>query len=1344
MNTINKTIAATLAATFFATYSPVELNAAQQPFQRQTLSNLHVNDFTQDELGFVWIATANGLSRCNGLEGYDVYFNTSESQTSLPNNHITALEMADGKLWIATYGGVASKPTGKNNFTFYSAADTNSSSQIYIGGFIKHNQHMLCYGSKGVYEIDTLEHKLYKRVSSPKTVHAALEDQNGMLWVADEDNIMCCNNRLKPIISVKIPESVTVNHLIKYNNIVLAATDKGLLRLNPATKALEYNQNDAFLKGNKIYNITQLGNGLLLVSSSSKGLLVYNPLTGHTENQLYGANLSDLSSIDITTTFIDRDKNIWVGTFDNGYYILPNRQPTFNADRNLCNTFKGEFVTRITNDSENRFWIGTRYNGLVSFNPVNEQTRRYTRQNTPWLAKYPTDFAQEVFCDSHNRLWIGYNNDLIVCQINPDGSLTHLRTFPSVTDVVCATEDASGRIWIGLAQKGINVYSPDVEFIDNLWPPKADNVTCIRRLDNDHLLFSAYGSGLYTVDTNTLAITPFDPVHTSPCASAIDLLIASDGKLWIGTYGRGLFSYDTNTRKLTHHSGFESNDIVGILEGPDNDLFLSSSYGLYRYNPQSGKMNTYLEANGTIGNQYHEKSCYADNYGNLYFGGNSGLQQIVPANMTHNNPTAPLYLTNLTLLNHHEIDNNEEYHPDYSAMKHVSLGHKDNSVRLEFAGLSYDTPLEYAYKLDGFDKDWIISGNHNQALYSNLPAGEYTLKVKSRTDDVWSEPTDLIQLKVTPSPWLHPMAKFAYALMFILLIVLFNHLYLRIRLERRRYMMAEEQVLKERDNTQRKINFFNNLSHEIRTPVSLIYAPVKYLRNNIKSMAPEKIESTLDYIDRNVDRLLSLTNQLLKFHEVQQDTLPLKVGTYDCVAQLESIVRIYNIYAAEKGQSVEFVSPYKSYVCTYDYDKIEKIVNNLLFNATKYTPENGHIIIKLEITKLPEGFNKATDHNYMEIQVIDDGIGMSDSEVPRLFQRFRRLLNRTAKESINGYGVGLSYVKELVACHKGTITPRKNPDKGMTFIVAIPVDDAAFNDDEYKSANDVKDYDVTSQNIDEPAGESTSDDSTEEIDTEKPRILLVEDNEELLEFEANMFRDKYEVFTATNGAEGLEIARREMPNVIISDILMPQMNGYELCKSIKTDMDTCSISVILLTAKTLDEDRIHGFKVGADMYIDKPFNPEVIQSMVENIIARQERNKIHTLESAGDSSDRLEQEEELNPLDRKFLSKLYAYINENMSNSELNVNILGKDLGFSRTNFYRKIKMLTGVTPNDLLRMCRLNRAAELLLTKQHTIGEISDICGFGTQSHFSSLFKKHFGVSPRDYVGGGPKEDAK
>lgn len=1338
MKTLNRILTYTTAIPALAIMSATCTFASTQPYQRQAISNLHVNDFAQDEMGFMWIATANGLSRCNGLEGYDIYYNDPANPESLPNNQVTALTVTDGKLWIATNGGVASKPTGSNTFTCYTPAD-NPADIIAAGGFITYGGKMFCYGTKGLYEIDTIENKLHKRVALNKTVRAAHDDNNGRLWIIDDNNLICCNKELKPIETVKFPAGTSVNKMTRHGKTIFITTDCGILRLDTNSKTLKHDNLDSSLKNEKIYNLTPVNDTLFLATTATNGLIAYNPTNGRTTTHINGTRLSDIPSNDVTTTYIDRDKNLWVGTFNKGYTIFSNRPRIFNMNHELCDIFTDKFVTRITNDRQDRFWVGTRYNGLACFDPNSGKSREFNSRNTQWLAKYPMDFVQEIFCDSRNRLWIGYNNNLVICQIQPDGTLTHLHSLPSVTDVVSAAEDDEGRIWLGLTRKGLYVFSPDLKLTANVNLPHAENITSIRRFDKSHMLFSAYGTGLYTINTKTMTAEPFDREQTKDCINAIDLLLADNGQLWIGTYGSGVFSYDLDKRAIHSYNGLLSNDIVALLEDSDHNIFMSSSYGLYRYDPQTEKLTTYLETQGTLGNQYHEKSRHIDKYGNLYFGGNSGLQQVVPANMLKKTDDTPLYLTNVELLTNKNSNTPNRYTPDYSTINEMSLGHKDNSIRLEFAGITYDSPLEYAYKLDGFDKDWIMSGNHNQALYSNLPAGHYKLLVKSRYDNEWSHPVKLLQLTISPSPWLHPMAKAAYVVVILMLIILFNHLYLRIRLERRRYMMAEEQVLKERDSTQRKINFFNNLSHEIRTPISLIYAPVKYLHSNIESLTSEKVKSTLDYIDRNVDRLLNLTNQLLKFHEVQQDTLPLKVGRYDCVAQLEAIVRIYNIYAAEKGQSVEFVSPYKSYECTYDYDKLEKIVNNLLFNATKYTPENGNIIVKLEITKLPEGFNKATDYNYMEIQVIDDGIGMSHAEMPRIFQRFKRLMGCSAKDKINGYGVGLSYVKELVACHKGTITPRCNPIKGMTFIVAIPVDDAAFSSDEHKTEADIKDTDK--QLTTKPVTNTDTADMPESDEADKPRILLVEDNEELLEFEAAMFRGKYEVFTATNGLQGLEIARKEMPNVVISDILMPQMDGYDLCRHIKTDMDTCHISVILLTAKTMDEDRITGFKVGADMYIDKPFNPEIIQSVVENIIAKQERNKINIINTTADSSKQLEEEEDLNPLDRKFLSKLYSYINENMSNSELNVNILGKDLGFSRTNFYRKIKMLTGVTPNDLLRMCRLNRAAELLLTKQHTIGEISDICGFGTQSHFSSLFKKHFGVSPRDYIGGGPKE---
>lgn len=443
---------------------------------------------------------------------------------------------------------------------------------------------------------------------------------------------------------------------------------------------------------------------------------------------------------------------------------------------------------------------------------------------------------------------------------------------------------------------------------------------------------------------------------------------------------------------------------------------------------------------------------------------------------------------------------------------------------------------------------------------------------------------------------------------------------------------------------------------------------------------------------------------------------------------------------AEKNQIVEFDCPYDSLTVIYDADKLDKIMNNLLMNATKYTLDSGRIIVKLDLTKYPER-TTGNDWTYMEIRVTDNGIGIDKNDFTRLFKRFSRLVTPSKYGQIKGFGIGLNYVYHLVENHKGKIRAERNVSRGMTFTVVIPVCESAYSEDERAS----DDMDMK-QEAEQAAGSDilpaipVTDDAAEEeaAGAERRKILIIEDNPDMNAFIAGLFSDKFDVTTAFDGLNGLQRAVETVPDIIISDVLMPRMDGYELCSEVKKNKDICHIPVILLTAKVMDEEQIRGYDQGADMYLSKPFNPSVLISIVNRMMAKQDKLKVLLISACG-AQDSVPAEKdvrlELSPLDRKFLDKLYKYIEDNIPNDDININILSRELGYSRANFYRKIKALTGATPNDLLKTYRLNRAAELILTREYTLGEISEMTGFGTQSHFSNLFKKHFGISPKEYL---------
>lgn len=1325
---------------------------------RDDLSNLHVNALAQDSLGYIWVGTANGLCRDKG-KGYDIFFSDKSDPSTIPSNNVTALLYDDGVLWVATARGVASKDADSNSFIRY-AVKSDKLAEGYYRGFLRFAGKLYTYGYNGLYEIDPASHTLVPRVSfEHRDIEAAAIDSNGDLWVSSGNELVCLDPQLHIVKRIALPEANLTSAMLPDGDNIILGTQSGLMLLIPSQSRVVPMPGASALHEIPINTVLPLGKtDKILLGTRGRGPLVFDKTTGDLNDLNSKTSFGTVPSIDVTALILDREQNLWLGTFDKGVFMMSTHSSTFNNNRALIDAFKDFFVTRVIGDNSGKLWIGTRYRGLSCADPVTGKVTSFTRADHPWLANFPAQFVQEIFFDSSGRLWAGMDDGLFTCVPGPGGKLSDPRIFPHTGNVVTIAEAPDRTVWVGFSDRGIRRFSPQGELLDNPGTSPmftSDNITRILPYDDTHMLVASFLDNIYLVDINNFTATALDSKFQHEWDMAIDVFQSRNGTLWIGTYDNGLLAYNPRSRRFRHYTDFKSHDILAVREDSHGNIWCSSSYGIYRIDPQSGGITSYLKQDGIPGNQYHEKCSFTDAEGCIYFGGNYGLQQIVPDNITTLRHHIPIYLTELRTLNR-DADNDAITQTDLPFLKKLDLDYDNNALSIGFTGLNYNSPVEYAYMLEGFDKMWIYTGEYNHAIYSNLPPGNYRFLVKVKENDLWSDPTHLLQVSVAEAPWLHPLAKVAYALLIILMVAMLTQLYIRLRLEKERLTLAEKKVEDERQMSQRKVNFFNNISHELRTPITLIYAPVKYLHKNHRSLSQQEMENTLDYIDKNVDRLLALTTQILKFRTVQGETLPLKVGEYDPVAQIDNIIRLYNIYAAEKDLTVTFVSSHDSFRAVYDSDKLEKIINNLLFNAVKYTPPKGHITVRLDITDNPEGVVDNSLGTYMEIQVIDDGVGIPANEDNSLFTRFKRFINPFSFRKEGGFGIGLNFVKNLVAKHHGVITHRANTVKGTTFIVDIPILREAYDESEWISEESDEDMPATSVGDHNPVVPTTlSDDAVapmapvtpprrpegdgggdaaapDDEATERHKILVVEDKKEMAEFVASVFAGEADVIIASDGLSGLQKATDELPDVIISDVMMPLMNGYEMLARIKNETATCHIPVVLLTAKSRDEDRIAGYDTGADLYMAKPFNPQVLRSAVNSILAKIERQKHQVVSTAGTSQEPTA--DEMSPLDRKFLSKLYAYINDNISNSDLNVNLLGRDLGFSRTNFYRKIKALTGVTPNELLRVCRLNRAAQLLCTREYTVGEISDMTGFGTQSHFSNLFKKQFGVTPSAY----------
>lgn len=1328
-------------------------SGAYTPVKRTELSNLCVNAIAQDHNGYIWIATANGLCKSYG-DQYDIYFGSQSDSTTIPTNLVTNLYKApNGWLMVATNLGVCALEKGTTTFHRF-ASDGSSPALCY--GFIEFGGKLLCYGVGGLYEISFADQRLIPRViMEGNPVTSATVGADGRMWISDGYTLTAVDSTLERDWTLLIPDDRSINALAAGEKDILIGTHNGMLSLNPTTYKLSPT---AIGSDTEVRHILSVNGHDFIVSTGNRGVLYYCDITDKVSNTFHDLDFSEIRTSEINSTFYDRDNNLWIATFDQGEMMFTDGPRLFNADRRVVSPLRQDFVTRIAFDLYGNMWTGTRSNGIGMLANGDNTLCYFNSRTRHFIGDDLHDFVQELYFDRQGRLWIGYNNSLVVAEpvYSPTGKpldLKIVKTFHPKTGVVSIAEDAKGQIWVGTGGNGLFLIDSNLNIITNIFKGlRSNNITRIVPYDSNHVMLSAYSDNIYLLDVINHSVKPLEISEPDATSNAIDLMVDSNHNIWIGTYHHGLFRIDSKTdtvmRCLDQMTYY---DIVGLSQDTNGDIWASSSYGLYRFDNNGKLKNRYLKPNGLGGNQFHEKSVAMRNDGKLFFGGNAGIEEVTPVSDIYVD-RHPIKVVNSgvwTLPDNLPAPREDMSRADIAAVDRIELSHDENAFCIEYFALDYrpSAGIEYSYMLQGRDKDFIYNGDHRRSSYSDLAPGDYDFYVRARYNgEEWQDPQHLLTVSVKPNIWLSTPAIIIYIILLLSVATAVNRLYIRIRLIQQKYRLSEERIQQEKQLTANRINFFTNISHELRTPLTLIYGPAKHLRQNYKNMSDNQIDQSFDFIDSNIERLLTLINQLLSFRRVNNEILPLQVAKGDLADHLESMSRLYAVYAVENNVTINFEkTPDVPRSMTYDHDKIEKIVSNLLINAIKYSRDNGIVTLRVSTTVNPEGIDNPEQFTYAVIAVRDNGNGIDNDDIPLIFQLFKRLLGIDKSAKTEGFGIGLHFVAQLVKEHKGVIHTDKNPDGGMTFTVVIPVSDNAFGSVEFKKPSlevdipDAPDIYVPEVPSNDDADVGNFTDDVDNIDTERPRLLIVDDNESNRMFIASLFGDKYDILTAPDGDSGLRTIDDECPDIIISDILMPgKTDGYDLCRQVKSSPKSSHVPVVLLTAKTLDQNKVQGYNCGADAYLCKPFSPEVLVACVNNLNAKRIGQAQLIVASAGLSeydADQTISSMELSPMDKKFLEKLYAYIDENLSNCELNVNMLGRQLGFSRTNFYRKVKALTGVSPTDLLKHYRLNRAAELLLSREYTVGEVAEKIGFDSHSHFSSLFKKHFGVSPRTYV---------
>ena len=1319
------------------------------------LPNLTIRGFAQDRAGYVWIATDNGLCRYSG-QTYYYYQSDPDDAASLPSNRISDIcTDADGSLWVATPAGIC---VYDPLFDCFERLDGTAGYRCIVGC----GDRVVASGAAGMIAFDASTRRIVSRENSPQHRPGALAvDAGGNLWGGVNEAVYAYGDdlRVADTVSIEAPVAGFDCSCCDCEGRLWFGTAKGIVVLDPETKApITDGALVECLDAVADYRITMLvpaQDGSVYVGTRGDKLHMIRVPECRFEYDVVKQFPRLNYTSDFTCGFCDIEGNVYIGTADRGYSVHYMHLKNFTHRTSLARLTLNKYINAIASGKHGTLWVGSRYKGLLEYNSREKRTMWYTIENSPFMREMGSNGVQAIQHDASDRLWVNIDGRIALCSTRKVG-LTDYRILPGSYDVNRFCEDRSRRMWAATTA-GLTVWN-------GAQPQKSCfagcNVQDIVLMNDSTMLAAVTGKGVFAVDTRRLEPQPLfadaDSLYRRALKRASCLYYDREGTIWVGTHSYGLFGYhpERGMRSYTSQDGLSSDDVASLARDADGNTWVATAYGLSVIWAGTDRIVSYFCSDGLQTQQFCPQ-CMLVSPSMIYFGGNLGLAQFVPQRILSKITKEPVSLV-LKELRINSIVQKPQ--PDGTGIlsdllndtPRIVLDHTQNNIDIGYEAVTFLSPekIRYAYRLRGgdIDEEWNYVESRRSANYAHLSPGHYVFELMAQNPDgYWNEEPRRLEIDIEPSPWLTWYAFLCYIVMAVTLVWFANRLYLLRRLQKIDLELAHKALEHEKELSNMKIDFFSNISHELRTPLSLIYGPVNMLPGITD---PERSRELVGLINYNVRQLLRLVDQMLVLSRIENGTLPLSVCRQDIVPIVRRLADNFGYLAQGKGIELHAADiPAQETVVAIDADKFRKILSNLLSNALKYTPEGGHVDVSVSLVdRLPEALGEvAASSRYLLVSVSDDGIGMDREEVNTIFDRYKRLSR--SERSATGNGIGLHYVKQLLAVHKGSIVAEVRDEGGMRFTFAIPVDEALYDSvGEPGVAPEFIDGDAASA---EPFFPDSADsgipgmagaeaDGVPEPDSPSPRpkLVLVEDNLQLQHYCRSLFAAQYDVFTAENGAEGFDLVNAEMPDLVITDVMMARSDGYELCRKIKQDPMLCHIPVIILTALVTDRDKMTGYSEGADAYMTKPFNPELLQTVARNLLTSRRKLRERILAQPGKSEDAKPEEElQLSAADRAFIEKLRKLIDDNISDSSLNINLLSTELCMSRASFFRKIKSLTGVTPNNFILIYRLNRAAEMIRSREYRLNEIADLLGFSSQSHFSRCFKQHFGTAPKDYA---------
>ncbi|WP_298551487.1 two-component regulator propeller domain-containing protein [uncultured Algibacter sp.] len=1314
------------------------------------LSQSSVIAIHQDRLGQIWIGTRDGLNKYDGTK-FTVYRNQENNSSSISNNDILSIhEDNDGFLWVGTYNGLNKYNPKTDLFTRYFHDEKSSS-----------------LSNNTIWIIKTLS--------------------NGKVWLGTSEGLSIYNKEEDSfsnyLNTFERPIQKRIMCVMEASNgDVFVGTGAGIYKLSSLNENIfEF----TILKGSEDFYVQDLVEGFnenILIASRNNGVISYDLVSRMFSSYLETDNTIGNNDKNVRKLLFDIDNNLWIGTY-NGLKIVSRDKSVvaLRADIDNKNGLSKNSIKYLFEDIKNSIWIGTYYGGINIWDDSNVNFRNITQNRIGKGLSYNVVSSIEYYKNNiyfgtegggvtiwdrnkntysyilkkntslsdnnikslrviNNTLWIGtFKNGLDLYDLRTKQFLKNklpenLREFIKNAGVYAIKRDRFNNVWIGTFGQGLFKYNPETKDFkrfyesDNIKSTLSNNLVRAICIDSQNNIWVSTEKGLNRIDNKDIVSTFF---YDETLQYGDDILCVFEDihkNLWVGTKSKGLYKYDATTFKPVNLSVNDINisSVHSIHEDNKEQLWISTNQGLVKYNSKQNEIEIYNQTDGIVSNEFNDNSSLKLGESEFYFGGPTGVTYFDSNKLITNSYTPQVILTDFNIKenDYKKSKVNTVLQNTLPYTKSINLSHTQGNFSISFSIPNFINPSNnnYKYRLKGLEKEWNLTTS-NTASYTIQNPGNYVFEVKgANSDNVWNEGVTQLKIYVAPAPWRTWWAFTIYGLLIILALYFLLDI-LKSRTKLRHDLQLEYlETEKTKEINKDKLQFFTNISHEFRTPLALILGPLNQIIENYRGSS--NVYKKLLVIDNNANHLLHLINRLMDFRKFENNLYKLQAAEGNIVKFLREIYLSFTEFAKNGNYEFDFICDEDTVLVYYDRNKLERVFYNLISNAFRYTPKGGKIVIRVK-----------KNENSLNIYIEDTGVGIAKEYHDKIFERFFEVaVNNKPDNNYNkGTGIGLSIAKNIVELHKGTIEVKSNlDDKGSIFSVSLLLGSTHLNETEilqdFKFSDDVSQY---IEQLNEPK-DFIEDAFVEDIKEEdKQTILIVEDHKPLRKFIKSLLKGQYNVIETENGKLALKKAKKEAPDLIVSDVIMPEMTGTELCSAIKEDLKTSHIPIILLTSRSSLIYKIDGLELGADDYISKPFNINEFKLRVKNLLQTREKLRKKFVSNEG-----LKPEDILvSSYDEKLYKKALLIVNENISNEDFDITYFCAELGVSRTMLFTKIKAWSNFTPNDFIQHFRMKRAAQLLEQGKINISQVSYQVGYRDPKYFSKSFQKKFGETPSKYA---------